>query len=164
MKVIIKPAAAVKLSPHFYLCEFVESETAQRRGIDNNPSPTDLANLFKLAAMMEQVRSLLGNKVITVTSGYRGLALNKAVGGAATSDHQTGEAVDFKCHSFGTPLDVSRAIAASTIEFGQLIFEGSWIHMSLPNRGAGNRQVMTAKFIKNAQGKVRVVYSTGINP
>jgi hypothetical protein len=160
MKVIIKPAAAVKLSPHFYLSEFVESETAQRRGIDNNPSPTDLANLFKLAAMLEQVRSLLGNKVITVTSGYRGPALNKAVGGAATSDHQTGEAVDFKCHSFGTPLDVSRAIAASTIEFGQLIWEfGSWIHISLPNRGVKNGEVLTARRVEK-----RTVYTKGLTP
>jgi hypothetical protein len=34
--------------------------------------------------------------------------------------------------------------------------------MSLPNR-ASNRQVLTAKFTKNAQGKTRVLYSAGIN-
>lgn len=163
-KVIRKPAENLRLAPHFFLSEFVESESAERLGIDNTPDPLALANLFKLAAMMEEIRALLGGKVISVSSGYRAPALNVAVGGSLTSDHVRGEACDFKCRSFGTPLDVARAIAKSNIKFGQLIWEGSWVHISLPNRGERNGEVLTAKFVKQANGRTKAVYSKGINP
>lgn len=163
-KVIIKPVENVRLSPNFFLSEFVESESAERLGIDNTPDPLALANLFKVAAMMQQVRSLLGNRVIKVSSGFRSSRLNVAVGGSATSDHVRGEACDFKCLSFGTPLDIARAIAASKIQFGQLIWEGNWVHISLPNRGERNGEVMTAKFVRQPNGKTKAVYSKGLNP
>jgi zinc D-Ala-D-Ala carboxypeptidase len=163
MSTIIKPAGNMKLSPNFFLSEFVESESAERLGVDNTPDALALANLFKLAALMEQVRALLGNKAIGVSSGYRGPALNRAIGGSKTSDHMRGEAADFKCRSFGTPLDICRAIVKSDIQFGQLIWEGSWVHISLPNRGPGrNREVMTAKFVKQANGKTKAVYTRGL--
>lgn len=162
-KVIVKLADNMKLSENFYLSEFVESESAERHGIENAPDPLALANLFKLAAMMQRVRALLGNKVITISSGYRSPALNKAVGGSATSDHMRGEAADFKCRAFGTPLDICRAIAKSDIEFGQLIWEGSWVHISLPNRGEGrNREILTARFVKQPNGKTKAVYTKGL--
>jgi len=157
-KVICKPAMPMRLSPNFFLSELTTSEMAERRGIDNQPDAMALANLFKVAALLEEVRALLGNKPISPSSGYRAPALNKAVGGSDTSDHMTGEAVDFRCPSFGNPADVARAIAASGVKFGQLIFEGTWVHISLPNR-AKNQEVLTAKF---ARGK-KTRYIPGIH-
>lgn len=147
----------VQLSTHFYLSEFIESPTALRLGIDNSPDPLAQANLFKVAEMMEQVRKLLGGKPIIINSGYRSAALNKAIGGSRVSDHLRGEACDFVCPGFGTPLQICALISSSGIKFGQLIEEGRWVHLSLPNRGIDNGQVLTAHFV---DGKAR--YSKGL--
>jgi putative chitinase len=76
-----------------------------------------------------------------VSSGYRGRALNRAVGGSRTSAHLSGHAVDFNCYGFGDPLAVCRAIAGSDLAFDQLIEEGSWVHISFDPRM--RRQVLT---------------------
>lgn len=152
------PNGSIMLTPHFHLSELTHSESAVRRGIDNSPDPLAVANLFKLAQMMEKVRELLGGKAIIVSSGYRSVALNAAVKGSKTSDHMTGSACDFTCPGFGTPRQIAHAIASSGIEFGQLILEfDSWVHISLPNRGAKNGQVLTAK---SAGGKA--IYTPGL--
>lgn len=149
-------SGAIRLTPNFFLSEFTDSDTAEREGIDNTPNPLAVQNLFKLAALMEQVRALLGNRVISVSSGFRGPTLNARVRGSANSDHLTGEACDFRVPAFGTPLQVAAAIAKSSIQFGQLIYEGTWVHISLPTR-AHNGEVLTATFIN---GQVR--YSQGL--
>ncbi len=148
----------VQLSPHFWLSEFIESNTATRLGINNSPDPLAQANLFKVAALMEGVRKLLGGKPIIVSSGYRSEALNRAVKGSRVSDHLRGEACDFTCPSYGTPLQIAAAIAKSGIKFGQLIEEfGDWVHISLPNRSVNN-EVLTARKVGG-----RVVYTRGLN-
>ena len=148
----------IQLSPHFWLSEFIESNTATRLGINNSPDPLAQANLFKVAALMEEVRKLLGGKPIIVSSGYRSEALNRAVKGSRVSDHLRGEACDFTCPGYGTPLQIAAAIAKSGIKFGQLIEEfGDWVHISLPNRSVNN-EVLTAR---KAGG--RVVYTRGLN-
>lgn len=147
----------IQLSPHFWLSEFTDSSTAVRLGIENAPDPLVQANLFKTAALMEEIRKLLGGLPIIINSGYRSEALNRAVGGSRVSDHLRGEACDFRCPAYGTPLQIAAAIAKSDIKFGQLIFEGSWVHVSIPNRGKDNGQVLTAKF---SSGKA--TYSKGL--
>lgn len=135
----------LKLSPNFYLSELVVSDTATRLGIDNQPDTLVLSNLFKLAELLEQVRTLLGNRAVLVSSGYRSPALNAAIRGAKGSEHMTGCAADFTCPSFGSPLEVCQAIKASDVQFGQLIQEGNrWVHISLP--GVRQREVLTAHF------------------
>ena len=66
------------------------------RGIDN-PIPTSARiNLTELVQhFLDPIRRYLGEPVI-VTSGFRSVALNTAVGGSKTSAHMTGEAVDIK--------------------------------------------------------------------
>lgn len=132
-----------KLTAHFALEELAAT---QHREIDNRPPPEVVATLRTTAARMEQVRRLLGDRVITVSSGYRSPALNRAVGGARTSAHLTGHAIDFNCYGFGRPLDVCRAIAGSDLQFDQLIEEGTWIHVSFDPRM--RRQIL----IKRAGG------------
>ena len=132
----------IQLSANFYLSEM----TGTRQPIANVPDPLAVQNLFKTAALMQQVRKLLGDKIISISSGFRSLELNKAVGGSPTSDHMRGEACDFVCRGFGTPLQVASAIAKSDIKFGQLIQEGGWVHISLPTREI-NGEVLTAIFV-----------------
>jgi zinc D-Ala-D-Ala carboxypeptidase len=129
------------LTPHFSLDELISSQTAARKGYDNSPPGEVIEHLRRAALGMEAVRQLLGDKAITVSSGYRSPLVNKAVGGAKTSAHLSGYAVDFNCFGFGTPLQVCRAIAASAIEFDQLIEEGTWVHLSFAP--TMRRQVLT---------------------
>lgn len=136
---------ATRLSPHFTLEELTAT---QHRRLDNTPSPATLENLRRTAERMEEVRSLLGDRVIKVSSGYRSPAVNKAVGGAKTSAHLSGLAVDFVCPTFGSPAEVCAAIARSDLIFDQLIEEGRWIHLSADPRG--RRQVLTKR--KNGGG------------
>ena len=124
------------MTPHFSLAEFIRSDTAARLRIDNTPTPEHLQNLQQLAAALEEVRALLG-KPLLITSGYRSLALNRAVDGSSTSSHSQGLAADFHCPRFGSDLDVSLAIAASGILFDQLIFEqarSTWVHFGIGDK------------------------------
>jgi zinc D-Ala-D-Ala carboxypeptidase len=127
-----------RLTAHFALEELA---CTQHREIDNTPPPEVVGNLRTTAARLEEVRRLLGDRVITVSSGYRCPALNRAVGGSRTSAHLTGRAVDFNCFGFGGATEVCRAIATSGIGFDQLIEEGTWVHISFDERM--RRQVLT---------------------
>lgn len=129
-----------KLTAHFALQELVAT---QHRDIENRPPPEVVATLRVTAERMEEVRGLLGDRVVTVSSGYRCPALNRAVGGARNSAHLTGHAVDFNCYGFGRPSAVCRALANSDLAFDQLIEEGTWVHISFDPRM--RRQVLTKR-------------------
>lgn len=134
----------MQLSPNFALEQFTRSETAQKRGIDNQPEAAHLPALRRLAAVLEQVQALLGAP-LTITSGYRSPALNSAVGGVAHSRHALGLAADFVCPAYGSPLRVAQAVAASGIVFDQMIHEyGRWVHFGLAPEGeVPRKQVLT---------------------
>jgi zinc D-Ala-D-Ala carboxypeptidase len=129
---------ATYLSPNFSLEEL---SVTQQRGLDNSPSAAVIEELRRTAEQMEAVRRLMGDRPIVVSSGYRSKAVNKAVGGSPRSAHLTGAAVDFNCHRFGDPLAVCRVLAASSLDFDQLIEEGTWVHLSFAK--ARRRQVLT---------------------
>uniref|UniRef100_UPI00262D5907 D-Ala-D-Ala carboxypeptidase family metallohydrolase n=1 Tax=Janthinobacterium sp. TaxID=1871054 RepID=UPI00262D5907 len=126
----------------FSLAELVGSQVATRKGIDNTPTPAVVANLTRLAALLEQVRALVGAP-ITVSSGYRSPALNRAVGGAASSAHVLGLAADISTAKLA-PKALALLIRQSDIAFDQLIYEGTWVHIAL-SASAPRRQVLTAK-------------------
>lgn len=141
----------MSLTLHFTLDEMTHSQTATRRDIDNTPSVDVVANLTRTAQTLEQVRVLLGSRAITISSGYRSPDLNRAVGGAKASAHLYGLAADFICPGYGTPPQICKAIAASNIDFDQLIQEGTWVHIGLAQPGQKNRrQVLTAQFGQGA--------------
>ena len=82
------------LSEHFSVDEFTFSATAQAMGIVNSPGSCELANLrFLCREVLEPARKVIAEP-IHVTSGYRCLALNRAVGGVAQSYHLRGLAAD----------------------------------------------------------------------
>lgn len=126
-------SSAIMLSPHFSLAEMMVSDSAERLGINNTPPSSVLPNLERTALVLEQVRATLGNKSITVNSGYRCLALNTAVKGSKNSFHLFGLAADFICPKYGSPLAICQAIIKNTdIQFDQLIYEyGRWVHIGL---------------------------------
>jgi hypothetical protein len=140
----------VKLSEHFTLEEFTASETAMARRINNTPPPECVINLTKLAMALEEVRALLGHP-IEITSAYRCLDLNAAVGGVPNSDHTRGLAGDLVCPGFGTPLEVAHAIeaavAAGKLRVGQLIYEKPkdvpWVHFSIHPTALPQNRIIT---------------------
>lgn len=133
----------IQLTPHFTLEELTHSDLAVRKGIDNTPNVDQVENLKILAAEMEKVREILGHSV-RINSGYRGVKLNTALGGTKTSAHLEGLAADFICPEYGAPKDICIELAASDLDFDQLIQEGTWVHLSVDPRM--RRQVLTASF------------------
>jgi hypothetical protein len=132
----------VKLTPHFSLEELTQSQTAARLGLDNTPTARVLENLQHTADRMEEVRELLGGRSILVSSGFRSQKVNDAVGGALTSQHRYGLAVDFICPGFGTPAKIVDHLSVAPIMFDQLIEEyGQWVHISFV-RNNPRRQVL----------------------
>jgi hypothetical protein len=128
-----------KLTEHFSLEELIASETAERNGWDNTPNEAEIANLERLALMLEQVRATL-NKPILINSAFRSKQVNDGVGSKDTSQHRVGCAADIRVPGMN-PDEVCRAIIASDIQFDQLIREfynpdskaGGWTHISVPN-------------------------------
>lgn len=132
-----------QLTEHFTLEEFVYSDTAIAKGIDNTPSEAIIANLTLVARTLEEVRKALADTPITISSGYRCEALNKAVGGSMGSAHMKGLAADFISSQF-TPLEICEIIAYDTdIMYDQLIHEHTWIHLGLILSGAPRKQNLT---------------------
>lgn len=147
-----------KLSPNFTLEEFTFSQTAVRHGVDNDPSPEIVAKLTKTAHRLELVRAFLGNRAVRVSSAFRSPECNALVGGSSNSSHCSGEAVDFTVAGM-TPREVATKIAASSLEFDQLILEGvssakpdgAWVHIGY---GDKNRQeILTMKPVPGKKPK-----------
>jgi hypothetical protein len=135
----------MKLSEHFSLAEATFSEAGTRKGLINEPDAAALVHMLEAAKEMERVRDLLG-RGIHVNSWFRSPDVNAAVGSSSTSDHLKGFAIDFTCPAFGTPLEVCKTIVASSIEFSQLIWEGTWVHISFNPARIHKREVLTAHF------------------
>jgi len=128
----------MQLSPHFSLAELTETNT----GLPNVPNGVRRDRLILLADRMEKVRSILGDKPIKITSGYRSPAVNKKVGGVANSDHMSAWVCDFQCQQFGTPYEICKELVLSRLKFDQLICEkGVWVHISFAPRM--RQQVLT---------------------
>ena len=138
----------MRLSANFTLAEFTKSQTATRKGLDNTPGEEHLANAKELFAnVVQKVRDNFG--VTVINSGYRGPALNEAVGGSSNSQHCKGEAVDIECP--GTANETVAQWIADNLEFDQLILEcaekgipdAGWVHVSYVSEG-NRKQVLTA--------------------
>ncbi len=121
---------------YFTLEELIRSETAHRNGWDNTPPADARANLEALIErLLDPVREAWGGP-ITVSSGYRSPQLNRAVGGAACSQHLAGEAADITAGNRDENRRLFRLIrslaSCGVLEFDQLIDEQKfkWIHLS----------------------------------
>ena len=122
----------MNLSSNFTLEELTVSDTAVRKGFDNTPNATEIANLVRVAALLEEVRKLI-NKPIIVNSAFRSKAVNDAVGSKDTSQHRIGCAADIRVPGM-TPKQVVEACIKANIGYDQIIEEfGSWTHISVPD-------------------------------
>lgn len=134
------------LSEHFSAAEAIASDTATAKHIDNTMPDVVLITAQKAAFKLEKVRTLLGNVAIHINSWYRSPEVNRAVGGVSNSQHLTGEAIDFVCPAFGSPVDIAKKImeARALINFDQLIMEHTWVHISFAiSNGKPRNQVLS---------------------
>ncbi len=125
----------MKLSANFDLSEFVVSQTASRRNIDNTPPAAAVKALTDLCLrVLEPVRRQYG--AVVVSSGYRSAALNKAVKGAKSSQHLTGHAADIQVP--GLDNKTLHEWINRNLDFDQVILEfykegqpsSGWVHVS----------------------------------
>lgn len=141
----------MKLSKNLSLSEVVKSNTAIRRGIDNNPNNEHLESLEDIADNIFQPIREHFKVSIGVSSGYRSNALNKAIGGSKTSQHSKGEALDLDADMFGkvTNKQIFDFIK-DTLVFDQLIWEfgtdnePNWVHVSYTNKRPNRMQILKA--------------------
>ncbi len=125
----------MQLSRNFSLQELIKSDTAIRKGIDNNPNADQIEKLKALCEnILQPVRDHFGR--VKVTSGYRSPELCTAIGSSVNSQHAKAEAADFEC------VGVDNAELADWIKdnltYDQLIVEyytpgepnSGWIHCS----------------------------------
>ena len=132
------------LSKYFTYDELTFSEIAKRLKYNNDPSTDVLKVLTHTAQQLDRVRELLGCPVI-VNSGYRSLAVNRAIGSSGNSQHVKGEAVDFKTTEH-TPRRIVELIKQSAIEYDQLILEfDSWVHISFSSRNRKQMLIIDSK-------------------
>ena len=114
----------MKLSNNLSLSEVLVSQTAKRLGLSNEPTKEHLENLEVTASKIFQPVRDYFKVSIYVSSGYRSKELNKAIGGAKTSQHMKGEALDLDADVYGviTNSDIFNYIK-DNLEFDQLIWE-----------------------------------------
>lgn len=122
-----------QLTANFSLAELTRSEAADRNGWDNTPNEAETANLRRLAALLQQVKSAVGGKPVMINSGFRSKQVNDSVGSKDTSQHRLGCAADIRVPGM-TPRQVVEACIAAGVPFDQIILEfNSWTHISVPN-------------------------------
>jgi NADH dehydrogenase FAD-containing subunit len=139
----------MQLSKNLSLAEVVRSESAKRNGISNTPTKEHLANLVSIALNVFQPIRDHFLVPIHISSGYRSLALNKAVGGSNTSQHSKGQALDIDMD--GTKITNKQIFdfIKDNIEFDQLIWEfgtdknPDWVHVSYA-KGKNRKQILKA--------------------
>ena len=159
---ITSVSSDMQLSEHFNLKEFTKSETAIRKRIDNTPNLEHTNNLkIVCEKILEPVRKHFG-KPVRINSGYRGPALNTAVGGSSKSQHCNGEAVDFEIDGLANP-ELAKWVAENC-DFDQIILEfydpkegpnSGWVHASY-SKGKNRKQKLTAVTVSG-----KTVYKPG---
>ena len=131
----------MKLGKYFTLAEL----TVTNSGLINAPNKAEIANLTKLVVnVLDPLRELYG-KPIHVNSGYRSPLVNRAVGGATTSEHLKGMAADISAGSKAENKKLFDLIREN-LTFRQVIneYDYKWVHVSF-NESDNKKQVLAIK-------------------
>ncbi len=146
-----------RLSEHFTLAEMCKTSAKTQDG--NIPSHVHIENLKRLCGWLEMLRSEWnkrygeGDDPIIINSGYRSPAVNKAVGGVATSNHLTGCAADIRVSGIEQLIRYATILLdisdESQEDFDELLIERSpkgsyWLHFAV--RPTNNRRKVRLLF------------------
>ena len=126
----------MKLSEHFSLWELTRSQVADRKRIKNEPNKESIQNLKVICDTILEPARRHYETPITPSSGYRCLALNRALGSSDKSQHTTGQAVDFEVPGIAN-MELAQWIM-DNLDYDQLILEfykegrpnSGWVHCS----------------------------------
>ena len=152
----------MKLSENFSLLELTKSQTAERKGIDNTPSPEHQENLKLLCThILQPVRDHF-ERVVSVSSGYRSPELCTAIGSKITSQHAKGQAADFEI--YGLSNQELAIWIHENLEYDQLILEywkkedpsSGWVHCSFDDRV--NRKQYLKAYKENGSTKYEQIF------
>lgn len=143
---------------YFTIQEFVESDIADRLGIDNAPTKTQKKHIEEFVnVLLDPLREgweryckvhKLGSPAIRISSGLRSKALNDAVGGSKTSAHYHGYAADLvPCNNEMSHFKKFCLDWLFDKDFDQIISEEEdennipkWIHIGYKKNGGGQRR------------------------
>lgn len=141
------------ISKYITYKEATYSTTAIKKGIKNDPSPTELESMKLVGTkVFDKVREHC-NKPIAINSFYRSKKLNSIIGGSSTSQHCKGEALDIDDSLGGVTNKEIFDYIKNNLEFDQLIYEfgndknPDWVHVSY--KKSGNRKQILKSILKN---------------
>ena len=149
----------MNLSKNFTLNELTKSQEALRYGIDNTPNEEHIQNLKILCEkILQPIRDFYGMP-LSISSGYRSVALCEAIGSSAKSQHTKGQAADFEI--FGVANKEVAEFIVKNLEYDQCILEfwnenepnSGWVHCSYSSNG--NRM----QYLKAEKLNGRIVYT-----
>lgn len=126
---------------NFKISELIHSDKANTLKINNMPDINSLDCMLDLICdCLQPIRDKI-KKPMIITSGYRNYQVNKAVDGAANSQHMKGQAVDFIINGMSIQSIID-FIVKSGVPFDQLINEhNQWVHISY-KKGNNRRKVL----------------------
>jgi len=149
----------MELSKSFTLNELTKSQEATRLGIENIPNETHIENLKILCEkILQPLRDYYGLPV-SISSGYRSVALCEAIGSSAKSQHTKGQAADFEI--FGVANKDVADFIIQNLDYDQCILEfwnenesnSGWIHCSY-SKESNRKQYLKAQKVSG-----KIVYS-----
>tara|TARA_B100000780_G_scaffold247898_1_gene193022 strand:+ start:295 stop:756 length:462 start_codon:yes stop_codon:yes gene_type:complete len=151
-----------KISKHVSYREGMYSRTAERLGIQNDPTEDHLTNMEITAEkLFEPLRDHVGAPV-KINSFYRGPKLNKAIGGSKKSQHMSGQAMDID-DTFGHMSNADMYYwIKDNLSFDQIIWEfgtsenPNWLHVSYVSEEENRNRCLQA-YKSNGKTKYKVI-------
>ena len=152
----------VKISNNITFKEAIKSNTALRLNLKNKPNDYELSNMVGVAYnIFEPLRKYVGGP-IKITSFYRDVKLNLAIGGSSRSQHCEGRAIDLD-DTFGHKTNAEMFYYIKEyLNFDQLIWEfgdnknPDWIHVSYISDEENRGRCLRAEKI-NGKTSYRVI-------
>ena len=154
----------MKISDHITYAEAIHSTTAKRKSIDNTPNEAQVEAMKLLAEkIFEPLRKWVGGP-IKVNSFFRSETLNEAIGGAASSQHCKGQAIDIDdVYGRKTNADMYHWIQMN-LDYDQMIWEfgtdmqPNWIHVSYVSEEKNRNKCLKA-YKEHGRTKYKVISS-----
>ena len=149
------------ISKHISYKEATHSNTALRRNLDNTPNDEQLKCMEEVAENLFEPLRKWGGGPIKVNSFFRGRPVNTAIGGARTSQHMKGQAIDID-DTFGykTNAEMYHYIK-DNLDFDQMIWEfgddnnPNWVHISYVTHRPNRKKLTIAKKVN---GKTKYIH------